>query len=122
MSYYDRAKDIYDMLATGKLFEAFDKYYHNDVEVVEANGETRKGKDKNLKFQEEFMGMIKEIHGMGVKAITSNEKEATTMVESWMDVTYQNGKRLFSEEVAVQKWEGDQIIHERFYYNANLPL
>jgi hypothetical protein len=21
------------------------------------------------------------------------------------------------EEVAVQKWNGDQIIHERFYYN-----
>jgi len=27
MSYYDKAKDIYNMLATGKLFEAFDKYY-----------------------------------------------------------------------------------------------
>ena len=122
MSYYDKAKDIYNMLATGKLFEAFDKYYHNDVEVVEANGDTRKGKDQNRKFQEEFMGMIKEIHGMGVKSVTSNEKEATTMVESWMDVTYKNGKRLFSEEVAVQKWEGDQIIYERFYYNGNLSL
>jgi ketosteroid isomerase-like protein len=122
MNYYDKAKDIYNMLATGKLFEAFDKYYHNDVEVVEANGESRKGKDKNRKFQEEFMGMIKEIHGTGVKSITSNEKEATTIVESWMDVTYKNGKRLFSEEVAVQKWEGDQIIYERFYYNGNLPL
>jgi len=122
MSYYDKAKDIYNMLATGKLFEAFDKYYHNDVEVVEANGDTRKGKEKNRKFQEEFMGMIKEIHGMGVKSIASNENEATTMVESWMDVTYNNGKRLLSEEVTVQKWEADQIIHERFYYYETLPL
>ena len=47
MNYLDKAKDIYNMLATGKLFEAFHKYYHNDVEVVEANGESRKGKDKN---------------------------------------------------------------------------
>jgi len=68
------------------------------------------------------MGMIKEIHGMGVKSIASNENEATTMVESWMDVTYNNGKRLLSEEVTVQKWEADQIIHERFYYYENLPL
>jgi ketosteroid isomerase-like protein len=110
------------MLANGKIFEAFDKYYHNDVEMVEATGESRKGKDMNRKFQEEFMGMIKEIHGTGVKSIASNEKEATTMVESWMDVTYKDGQRQFMEEVAVQNWKGDQIIHERFYYNGSLPL
>ena len=27
MSYYDNAKDIYDMLAQGKLLDAFEKYY-----------------------------------------------------------------------------------------------
>jgi hypothetical protein len=63
------------------------------------------------------MNMIKDVHGTGVNAITANEKEATTMVESWMDVTMKDGKRSKMEEVAVQKWKGDQIIHERFYYN-----
>jgi ketosteroid isomerase-like protein len=117
MSYYDKAKDIYDMLAQGKMLEAFDKYYHKDVVMVEATGETRKGKAANLKFQEDFMGMIKDVHGSGVKALTSNEKEATTMVESWMDVTMKDGKRNMMEEVAVQKWKDGQIVHERFYYN-----
>jgi hypothetical protein len=28
-----------------------------------------------------------------------------------------DGKRSTMEEVAVQKWEDGQIIHERFYYN-----
>ena len=117
MSYYDKAKDIYDMSAQGKSLEAFEKYYHNDVVMVEATGEARKGKDANRKFEVEFMGMIKEMHDGGVRSITSNEKEATTMVESWMDVTMKDGKRNMMEEVAVQKWKGDQIIHERFYYN-----
>jgi ketosteroid isomerase-like protein len=117
MSYYDKAKDIYDMMAKGKLLEAFDKYYHNDVVQVEANGESRKGKEANRKFQTDFLGMVKEVHGTGVRNITSNEKDATTIVESWMDVTYNDGKRNMMEEVAVQKWKGDQIIHERFYYN-----
>jgi ketosteroid isomerase-like protein len=117
MSYYDKAKDIYDMSAQGKMLEAFEKYYHKDVVMVEATGETRKGKDANRKFQVEFMGMIKDVHGSGVKSVTSNEKEATTMVESWMDVTMKDGKRNMMEEVAVQKWKGDQIIHEWFYYN-----
>jgi len=118
MSYYDKAKDIYEMSAQGKMMEAFEKYYHHDIVMVEATGESRKGKDTNRKFEQEFMGMIKEFHGSGVTAITSNEKEATTMVESWMDVTLTDGKRNKMEEVAVQKWKGDQIIHERFYYNV----
>lgn len=119
MSYYDKVKDIYDMSAQGKMLEAFEKYYHNDVVMVEASGETRNGKDVNRKFEVEFMSMIKEVHGTGVRAITSNEKEATTMVESWMDATYKDGNRSMMEEVAVQKWKGDQIIKERFYYNMD---
>ena len=119
MSYYDKAKDIYDMSAQGKMLEAFEKYYHNDVVMVEASGETRNGKDVNRKFEVEFMSMIKEVHGAGARAITSNEKEATTMVESWMDATYKDGSRSMMEEVAVQKWKGDQIINERFYYNMD---
>ena len=45
-------------------------------------------------------------------------KEAgVTIVESWMEATFKDGNRMKMEEVAVQKWQGDQIIHERFYYN-----
>jgi hypothetical protein len=121
MNYYERAKDIYDMSAHGKMLEAFEKYYHKDVEMVEATGETRKGKDLNRKFELEFMNGIRDIHGSGVRSITSNEKDGTSMVESWMDVTFKDGKRSLMEEVAVQKWKGDQIIFERFYYNVGNP-
>jgi ketosteroid isomerase-like protein len=117
MSYYDKAKDMYDMMSNGKLLDAFDKYYHKDVVMMEATGESRKGKETNRKFQTDFLAMIKEVHGSGVTAITSNEKDATTMVESWMDTTYKDGNRAKMEEVAVQKWKGGQIIYERFYYN-----
>jgi hypothetical protein len=94
MSYYDKAKNRYDMLAQGKILDAFDKYYHKDIV------------------------MIKEFNGSGVNEINSNEKNGTTIVESWMDVTLNDGNRTKMEEVAVQKWQGDQIINERFYYNA----
>lgn len=117
MSYYDKAKDIYDMLAQGKLLDAFEKYYHKDIVMEEATGETREGKEANREFQKGFMDSIKEIHGTGVKSITSNEEDRITMVESWMDVTMKDGNRMKMEEVAVQKWKGNQIIHERFYYN-----
>lgn len=118
MSYYDKAKDIYDMSAQGQMLDAFEKYYHDDVIMVEATGEVRKGKDTNREFEKNFVNTIKEFHGMGVNSITSNEEEKVTMVESWMEATFQDGNRVKMEEVAVQKWEGNQIIHERFYYNS----
>ena len=40
------------------------------------------------------------------------------MVEAWVDVTFKDGNRMKLEEVAVQQWDGDQIIRKRFYYNA----
>jgi len=39
------------------------------------------------------------------------------MVESWMDLTfYDDAARVKIEQVAVQTWEGDQIIKEVFYH------
>ena len=117
MSYLDKATEMYQMLGEGKMMEAFEKYYAEDVVMVEANGEAREGKDKNREFELQFLDSIKEMHDGGVSAITSNEDTGVTMVESWMGTTFKDGNRIKMEEVAVQKWNGDQIVHERFYYN-----
>jgi hypothetical protein len=34
-----------------------------------------------------------------------------------MDVTFKGGQRAKMNQVAVQKWEGEQIVHEEFYYD-----
>ena len=119
MSYYEKASNMCDMIAQGKMLDAFEKYYSKDVVMIESTGEVRKGKEVNRKFQSDFIGMMKELHGSGVTAITSDEKAGVTMVESWMDLTFKDGNRVKMEEVAVQKWKGDQIVNERFYYNTS---
>jgi len=118
MSYLEKIKAMYEMVGSGQMLDAFEKYYHDDVVMVEATGEVRKGKAANREFSKQWMSGLKEVHGGGTNAITSNEEDKTTAVESWMEVTFKDGNRIKMEEVAVQKWEGDQIIHERFYYNA----
>ena len=116
MSYLNQAKEMYAMIGQGKMMDAFEKYYHDDVVMIEATGEERNGKDDNRKFQHEWLSTIKEMHGGGVNAITSNEDDKTTMVEAWMEVTLNTNKRMKMSEVAVQKWDGDKIVQERFYY------
>src|SRR5512133_3086432 len=117
MNHLEDVKKMWSMIGQGKLLEAFDQYYDNNVMMVEASGEERKGKDANRKFQTEFMGTIKEVHGSGIRSVAANDKDNITMVETWMDVTMKDGKRSKMEEVSVEKWQGDKIIHERFYYN-----
>ena len=46
MSYYDKAKDMYNMVAQGKMLDAFEKYYHKDIVMVEP--QVRPGREKKL--------------------------------------------------------------------------
>ena len=118
MTYKERAADIQGMMSQGKALDAFEKYYHNDIVMVECTGQKREGKDVNREFEKGFFASIAEMHGAGVTAITSDEEAGVSMVESWMEVTYKDGNRMKMEQIARQKWQGDQIIEERFYYDT----
>lgn len=115
MTYLEKAKDIYNMLGQGQLLEAFDKYYADNIVMTEPRG-TREGKPTCRQYEEQFLASVKEFHDLKVTAIGSDEEAGTSFVESMMEVTFQDGNRVQMEQVAVQKWEGDQIVHERFYY------
>ena len=58
---------------------------------------------------------MESFNGMDVIAITYNEEEAQTAVESTMDITFKGGNRMTIEQVATQQWEGNQIVRELFY-------
>lgn len=118
MTYLDRVTEMYQMIGEGKIMDAFEKYYAENVVMIEATGDVRKGKDKNREFEIQFLSSVKEVHGGGVYNITSNEETGVTMVESWMDTSFKDGNQMKMEEIAIQKWESNQIVYERFYYNV----
>ncbi|MGM0580707.1 MAG: SnoaL-like domain-containing protein [Bacteroidota bacterium] len=117
MTLREKTQDIYNLIGEGKLLDAFDKYYGENVVITEPRG-TWEGKAECRKHEEEFLGMIKEFHGMEVKAITSDEEAGVVMHETSMDVTFQDGNRVNMEQVGVQRWEDGKIVHERFYYEG----
>ncbi len=118
MNYLAKAKELQNMVLGGQLMDAFEKFYHEDVVMIEATGDKREGKSTNRKYEEDFLNSIKEFHNAGLVSIQSNEEAKTTSAEIWMDVSFKDGNRVKLEQVAVQSWEGDQIVKERFYYNA----
>jgi len=117
MTYKEKAQDIYNKLGSGQLLEAFDHYYADNVVMEEPTGK-REGKPACREYEVNFLNSIQEFHNLDVKSVTSDEDSAITTIESAMDVTFKDGNRANMEQVAVQKWEGDKIVHERFYYNA----
>ena len=118
MSYLEKARELQEMLAQDQTWEAFDKFYAEDVVVIEKpTGERREGKEAQRKAIEQWYGMVEEMHGGGIGAITADEENGITTAETWMEVTFKGQGRAKMEEVAVQKWRGDQIIEESFYYH-----
>lgn len=118
MTYLERIQKMYGMIGQGQSMEALEEFYHDDVEVIEATGEVRKGKAVQRASLKGWLDSIAEMHGGGTGKITANETDGITMVESWIDATFKNGHRWKLEEVGVQHWQDGKIIKERFYYNA----
>ena len=119
MTYQERAQKLMEMVGQGQMKEAVEEFYADDVVIVEANGDSFEGKEKQKSRIDEWQASLDGMHGGGVYAITANEDAGVTMIESWVDVTFKGapGPMKF-EEVAVQNWEDGKIKKERFYYNA----
>ncbi len=117
MTLKEKTQDIYNMLGQGKLLDAFDKYYAENVVMTEPQG-TREGKAACREHEVNFLNMIQEFHGMEVKNIASDEEAGVVFHETSMDVTFKDGNRVLMEQTGVQKWENGQIVHERFYYQG----
>ncbi|HSH50820.1 MAG TPA: hypothetical protein VK982_03765 [Bacteroidales bacterium] len=115
MTCYKKAKELYTMLEEGKLPEAKEKFYHDEIIVIQADGKIRKGKEENLDYDKNFIKNIQEIYGGKVDTITSDENRQISMVEFWINLKQKNGTKKMIAEVAIQQWEGDKIIEERFY-------
>lgn len=103
------------MILTGRAMEAFEQFYADDVVMQENSEEPRAGKDLNRKFEQDFFAMIAEWHDG--KLVNSAINGDTSFSEWYMDISFKNGVRMKSSQVAVRKWKNGKVVHERFFYN-----
>jgi ketosteroid isomerase-like protein len=108
-------KQLNDDVLSGKIMDAFEKYYADDVVMQENSEEPRVGKAANRKAEEEFMSSVEAFNGASVKASAVNGD--VTFSEWEMDITFNGGKRVTMSQVAVRHWKNGKIAHERFFYN-----
>lgn len=115
-SILEMTQDLVRLGGTGQLLEAVNTYYADDVLITESTGETAQGRETQLERMKGFESSIQDMHGGGVTAITANEEQGVSMVESWIDATFAEGGRRKMEEVERYRWENGKIVDARFYY------
>ncbi len=120
-SILEMTQDLAQLAGTGQWKEAVNTYYADNVTITEATGETAQGRDTQIGRMEEFGGSIREMHGGGVLAITANEEQGVSMIESWLDATFADGNRIKLEEVERYVWKDGKIVDARFYYPTPAP-
>ena len=106
-----------NMILEGKILEAFEKFYAEDVVMQENEDSPTIGKANNRLHEEAFAGNITEFRNAAVKNVILSDNIA--VVEWELDFTHAEwGVRNYTQ-VAVQRWNDDGlIVNEKFYYNS----
>jgi hypothetical protein len=103
------------MIQQGKIMEAMNEFYTDDLVMAENDNEPTVGLAANLEREQAFVDNTT-WYGLELKGVAVGDN--LSMVEWWMDFhNTQYGARLAFTQVAVQRWRDGKIFDERFYYS-----
>ena len=108
--------ELNQMILEGKILEAFDKFYDENVVMQDNDYPARTGKAENRKFEELFVTGLTEFRG--AKLLNTIVSEGVYISEWFFDYTHKDfGSRTYTQ-LAVQRWKDGKIVEEKFYYNS----
>ena len=107
-------KDLNKMILEGKMIDAFEKYYADDVFMQEINMEPTIGKDANREREIKWLEGITDFRGAEVKNLAVGDN--VSMVEWFMDYSHKEYSDVKIDQVAVQTWKDGKIAKEVFYH------
>jgi hypothetical protein len=110
----EKLNDLNQLLQTGKLLDAFHKYYDDEVTMQENELPATVGKSANRLREQEFLNNIIDFREASVldTAVADN----VSFVKWHFDYTHREwGVRNYTQ-VSVQHWKEGKIIKEQFFY------
>jgi hypothetical protein len=112
-----RIHELLDYVRNGKIMEAMDEFYADDVVMEEPAYGRTVGLAANLEREQKFVDSVKQFKSFETPVVAVGDGVST--YENVMDWTDVEGNDIHVEQVAVQKWKDGKIVYERFYYNTN---
>jgi hypothetical protein len=106
--------DLNSLIKEGKIMEAFEKYYGEDVTIHENGNDPVEGKEENRKRGINFLWEIDEVYDAEIISVTLGKD--VSMTEWAIDVKTKEGVRKKIYRVNVQYWKSGKISTERLYF------
>lgn len=95
--------------------EACEEFYTTDSTMQENQAAPRKGRDAHVANERVVMARAKSVSSQCVRPVFVN---GDYVVIRWIfDFEWPDGSVTHMEELAYQRWEGEQIAEETFFYD-----
>ena len=107
-----------ELLERGDALGAMDRYYGDDVCVFENRELARAGRTQCLNHEKELLAKVQQPPTFKLHRTAVNEATGAAFLEYTLRFVAADGRPMRIEEVAVQTWERDRIVTERFYYEG----
>ena len=111
----ERVAALVAMVEEGKYVEAIREFYAEDASMQENNEPPRTGRDRLIDHE---WRMLSAHRGARTLPGSSFLLDGDTTVVRWVfEFTRLDGTSFRMEELALQRWRGDRIVEERFFYD-----
>lgn len=115
----ERVAELIRYVTEHRLVEALEHFYHPDSTMQENIAPPRIGRAVSIERQKHNAGLMAEI--LELRAASCLIDGDRVAIEWYAEWRLPDGSQQRIEEVALQVWDGDRIIQERFFY-APRPL
>ena len=106
--------ELNELVMKGKMSEALDRFYCENVSIKENDKEPTIGKAANLAREKAFFAQVEQFNNTEVLA--SGVGGQTTFSKWHVDFVHKKLGRLEFTQVAVRSWSGERVAEEVFYY------
>jgi hypothetical protein len=104
--------ELVSLVAEGKPMEAFEKFYHENLEKTDLDGVPHKGKTVNEKIGYDLLSKVTTIRDF--TAVGKIIKGNRSFLVWSLDFDHADNGAIKVTQVAIQDWEDGKIIRERF--------
>ena len=103
------------LVERGHFVEAIENFYASDATMQENQDPPRGGRDVLIAGERQVMSMFPTIETRKVeRALVDGDFVVINWVFSF---TTSSGQTMMLDELALQRWSGDRIVYEQFYYD-----
>jgi hypothetical protein len=112
----ERVEQLKQYINEGKILEAMNEFYSDDVVMRENSQSPTTGLEANIEREKQFLSIVKQWNWTEWHATAVNDEEKVSFIEYSFEFVNTDGQTVVYEQAAVQRWQGGKIISERFYH------